>query len=141
MSSFSHCADVVRALDRDRYLATLFAPAERDTQNAAAALGESLALERAIGSKPGIARSLAGLAGVAGARGQPQRAARLFGTVAALLETIGADLEPADRVDYHRNVVSARAMLNAEAFAAAWAAGRALTLEQAVIEALAPDVA
>jgi phytoene synthase len=29
VSNFSHCADVVRALDRDRYLATLFAPAER----------------------------------------------------------------------------------------------------------------
>jgi phytoene synthase len=28
-SNFSHCADVVRAFDRDRYLATLFAPAER----------------------------------------------------------------------------------------------------------------
>lgn len=28
-SHFSHCADLVRAADRDRYLATLFAPAER----------------------------------------------------------------------------------------------------------------
>ncbi len=29
MSSFSHCRDIVRAHDRDRYLATLFAPADK----------------------------------------------------------------------------------------------------------------
>jgi 15-cis-phytoene synthase len=29
ISNFSHCRDIVRAHDRDRYLATLFAPAER----------------------------------------------------------------------------------------------------------------
>ena len=41
-----------------------------------------------------------------------------------------------DASDIERLVATARAQLGEEAFAAAWAAGRALTLEQAVAEAL-----
>ena len=39
--------------------------------------------------------------------------------------------------EVERPVAAARAALGEEAFAAAWAAGRALTIEQAVAEALA----
>lgn len=41
------------------------------------------------------------------------------------------------RVLHHRQVAAARAALAEEAFAAAWAAGRAMTLDEAVAEALA----
>ena len=40
--------------------------------------------------------------------------------------------------EYERGVAAVRAQLDAPAFAAAWADGRALRLEQAIAEALAP---
>jgi hypothetical protein len=43
---------------------------------------------------------------------------------------------PVARHDYDRDVAVARAQLGETAFAAAWAEGRAMTLEQAVAYAL-----
>jgi hypothetical protein len=43
---------------------------------------------------------------------------------------------PAQQAAYDRQLVAARDRLGADAFDAAWAAGRALTLEQAIAEAL-----
>jgi hypothetical protein len=40
------------------------------------------------------------------------------------------------RQSYQRGVAATHALLNDEAFAAAWASGRAMTLEQAVTYAL-----
>jgi hypothetical protein len=45
-------------------------------------------------------------------------------------------LSPADRADYDRISVATRTQLDDATFAAAWAAGQALTLEQAIAEAL-----
>jgi hypothetical protein len=67
---------------------------------------------------------------------QPERAARLLGAVDALREMIGYRLAAAERTDYDRDVAAIRAQLDAATFAAAWAAGQALTLEQAIAEAL-----
>ncbi len=67
---------------------------------------------------------------------QPGRAARLFSAAEALLDAIGAHLEPADRVEFDRNVTAARAQLDEVAFAAAWAEGRTMNLEQAIAYAL-----
>jgi hypothetical protein len=64
------------------------------------------------------------------------RAARLFGAVEAPHETLVAPLVPLYREYYQRRVTAARAQLDEAAFAAAWAAGRALTLAQAIAEAL-----
>jgi hypothetical protein len=44
-------------------------------------------------------------------------------------------VRPADRRRYDRNVSAVHVALGAETFAAAWAAGRALSLEQAIAEA------
>jgi len=98
---------------------------------------ESLALRRELGDKVGIAECLAGLAGVVGAQGQPVRAAQLLGAAQALLDILGARLSPVDHGAYQHNVAAARAHLDEATFAAAWAAGEALTLEQAVDRALA----
>jgi hypothetical protein len=43
---------------------------------------------------------------------------------------------PVDRSDYERRVAAARAQMTPDAFDAAWAAGQALTWQQAVEEAL-----
>jgi hypothetical protein len=53
-----------------------------------------------------------------------------------LLHATGGDFHPADRAEYDRNVAAARAHLPATAFAAAWAEGQAMSLEQAVTYAL-----
>jgi hypothetical protein len=67
------------------------------------------------------------------------RAARLLGAAEALRTVIGVQRPPAARPAYTRDVASARALLDDATFAAAWAAGRALTLEQAIAEALGED--
>jgi hypothetical protein len=77
----------------------------------------------------GIVQCLGGLAGSASDVGQPERAARLFGAAEALRHASGARLWAADRADYDHNLATTRAALGAETFAAAWAAGQALTLE------------
>ncbi len=97
---------------------------------------ESLALAREMGDKLSIAWCLAGLAGVAMGHEQPQRAAQLLGATEALLETIGGKLEAADKVLYDRTVASVRAALSDEQYAADWAQGQAMTVEQVIRDVL-----
>jgi tetratricopeptide (TPR) repeat protein len=99
---------------------------------------ESLDLFRAVGSTWGVAYSLEGIAAVAYMQGEPARGARLCGAAVALRDVIGAPLPPLDRAAYDRMVDAARAALGDEAFGAAWAEGRALSLDRAIAEA-APD--
>jgi hypothetical protein len=107
-----------------------------DAGRAAALLAESLALPHKGGpSMCSVLQALEGVAGVAGAQGQPARAARLFGATDALRGALGIPVRPADRRRYDRDVSAVRAALGDETFAAAWAAGRALSLEQAIAEA------
>jgi non-specific serine/threonine protein kinase len=100
---------------------------------------ESLALARLIENKEHIACCMVGLGGVAGALRQAERAARLLSAAETLLDTIGLSLAawPEVRADFDRYVAVPRVHLSEEAFAAAWAEGQALTLDQAVAEALA----
>ncbi len=97
---------------------------------------ESLAIRRALGERLGVAECLEGLAGLAGVEGRAARSAQLFGAAEVLREAIGAPLPPCDRAGYDRNLSVARAGLHEDAFAAAWASGREMTLEQAVEYAL-----
>ena len=80
--------------------------------------------------------ALEGLAGVAVTQGLAEQGARLFGATEALREAMGWPLPPVSRADYERDVAAARAQLGEATFAAAWAAGRALPLEQAITDAL-----
>jgi len=67
-----------------------------------------------------------------------ERAARLLGATEAVREAIQIGLSAAypDRIEYDRYVAAVRAQLDEAVFAAAWAEGRALTLEQAIEYAL-----
>jgi hypothetical protein len=67
------------------------------------------------------------------------RVARLLGAAEAVRLASGKPMLPAERLGYKATVAAARAALGEAAFAAAWAAGQALTLEQAVAGALADD--
>ncbi|HEX5504853.1 MAG TPA: LuxR C-terminal-related transcriptional regulator [Thermomicrobiales bacterium] len=105
-----------------------------------ALLAEDLALSRELGHKQGIAYCLEGLA-VAARRDRPALAARWWGAAAALREAIAVPPLPPERARDERHQAAVRARMGEAAFAAAWAEGRALPLEQAITEALASAAA
>jgi hypothetical protein len=84
-----------------------------------------------VGDGLGIVRGLAGLAEVAAAQGQAERAGRLFGVADRLLPAASNY-----RDDLNRRVAEARTHLDAATFTTGWTAGQAMTEEQAVTEAL-----
>ena len=112
------------------------AHAAGDDERAAGYLRESLAVRQALGHKVSIATCLASLAGVAQAQGAPVRAARLYGAAEGLRDAVGTVIPPPERALYQQEVAHVRAQLNEATFHAAWEAGRALALEQAIAEAL-----
>jgi predicted ATPase/class 3 adenylate cyclase len=75
---------------------------------------------------------LEGLAGVACAQGQHERATQLFAAAAALRDAGGVPLRISERADHDRDLAAARSGLGEEAFAAAWAEGREMTPAQAM---------
>ena len=107
-----------------------------DYEAASALYEESLSIFRELGDKQGIAYSLEGLATLAVAEGQPERAAQMCSAAESLREAISAPLPPKDREEYDRNLTAMRKTLSEVAFSTAWAAGRAMTLEQAIEFAL-----
>jgi tetratricopeptide (TPR) repeat protein len=109
-----------------------------DLGGAVGHLRESLALLSADGQRRDVCRSLYLLGVVAIEQGAPGRALRLFAASTANAPA-GPLLEPAERRRYDDAVAAARAALGHEAFAAAWAQGQALTLEQAISYALEED--
>jgi hypothetical protein len=97
---------------------------------------ESLALHGDLGDKQRIAQDLEALAAAAGARNLADRAARLYGAAEHLREELGAPLAPGDRDAYTNVVAGIAATLREEEFTAAWSAGRAFPLEQALAYAM-----
>jgi non-specific serine/threonine protein kinase len=97
---------------------------------------ESLALRQEGRNTHAIAQSLEDFAGLAGRQQQWERAARLLGAAEAVCADLGTALPVAMAAEYWRTVRGARSALGEEAFAAAWAAGRALSLEDAIQFAL-----
>ena len=93
---------------------------------------EGLTLFKELDDKWLIALSLEELGAVVAMQGQPVKAARLIGAAAAFREAIGSTPLPAERTNYHRGIVHARAQLGEEAFTAALAEGRTMTPEQAL---------
>jgi hypothetical protein len=76
------------------------------------------------------------MGGVTVLAGQPERAARLLGAAEALLAVSGACIDRVDQAEYERIAAAARAQLEDQAWAAAWAGGQAMPLEQAICYAL-----
>jgi predicted ATPase len=99
-------------------------------------LAQGLALSQTLGDQESIAWCLAGLGSVAALDEEPERAARLWGAAERLRQAIGCRPPPAARATYERALAVARAQLGEAAFTMAWEGGRALTVEQAIAEAL-----
>jgi predicted ATPase len=101
---------------------------------------ERLLAARRLGSPAYLAAGLEELARTAaaasGERARIKRAARLLGVAAALRERVGAAQRPQERADTEQALAEPRMTLGEEAWAAAFAAGQALSLEEAIAEAL-----
>jgi hypothetical protein len=82
--------------------------------------------------------ALVGLAGVMRAQGRLEWAARLLGAAETLSDTSGAyrGLAGTGNFIVERTTAAVRAQLDEVTCATAWAAGRAMTLEAAIEEAL-----
>jgi non-specific serine/threonine protein kinase len=136
---------IFERLDDDLGIVTLLeelgevAYMQGDLMSATRLLRAALDLGHRIDDKDRVAMALAALAGVAAARGQAVRALRL-GAAASLLNTAtGLSNTPAWHANFNRWLEPARRSLDAASSAAAEAAGRSMTLDEAIEDALAGD--
>jgi predicted ATPase/class 3 adenylate cyclase len=120
------------------YYTGLLVLEQHDLAGAAARFGESARLFHILGAGQGVALNLAGLAAVKIQHQELAQAARLLSAAEAQWELAASGYGWAadKRAEYDRTVALVRAQLDEATFATAWAAGRALTLERAVSEAL-----
>jgi predicted ATPase/class 3 adenylate cyclase/Tfp pilus assembly protein PilF len=98
---------------------------------------QALREHRETGEPRETAEDLEGLAHLARLQSDWERAARLWGAAQSLREAIGTPPLPEERKEDERDQAAVREALGEAAFAAAWAEGRAMTLEQAIEYALA----
>jgi ATP/maltotriose-dependent transcriptional regulator MalT len=115
--------------------------AQGDYKRARTFLRESVARSRTIRHRRTIAFALAAFAGAVASDPESladdmRAAARIWGTVEELREEVGIFLPVAERTCYEQAVATVRAHLDEATFAAAWAEGRAMTLEHAIAYAL-----
>jgi hypothetical protein len=89
------------------------------------------------GDRRGIAWSLESLAEVQAAQGQPVPAARLWGALDQLLDSVGTLLPPQDTQNRERCFDAVKDCVGEGVFQMALAEGRAMTLTRAVQYALA----
>ena len=97
---------------------------------------ECLNLCRQLRHPRGTAYCLEGLTVVALGQNRPARAAQLIGASTALRESITCPLDSVEQAEHDKQAASACATLGEDAFAIAWAEGKAMTWEQAVEYAL-----
>jgi non-specific serine/threonine protein kinase len=91
---------------------------------------------RPIGRSRFVAELIDELAKLALAGHMPERAARLFGAAAARFEAIAIPFPAADKAVHTQILAEAQAALGDEAWNRAWAAGHALSINDAVAYAL-----
>ena len=111
------------------------ATAHEDFGRAITLYQESITLSRESEDKSGIAGGLEALAELLGSKDRGEQAARLYGA-AEVLRGTGFPLLASYRAGYDRSVAALRSQLGEEAFATAWAEGRAMSVEDAVEYAL-----
>ena len=134
-AQFEECLTLSRALGERQLAAQSLmglawvAFVQGDYAAARALFEESLTLCDA-GNRWFIAACLVGFAALAGAQGAWTWAARLSGATESLCQAINGVLSPALRATHEFTSTAARAHLGEDIFAAAWAEGRTMTLEQ-----------
>jgi adenylate cyclase len=108
-----------------------------DSESAVRLYRESLLLSHELGDRWATAYALEDIGGLAVLTDQPERALRLVGAAAALREALNAPLSPPEQALLDAALAPTRAALSAAEQSAATSQGRAMSVEQAVAEALA----
>jgi predicted ATPase/DNA-binding CsgD family transcriptional regulator len=110
-----------------------------DPARALAYLAESLRLKQALGPSIGIAECLEDIACVAVSLGQAERAARLLAAAERLRELFAAPQRRVETATYADLLERGWEQLPEPVRSAIWAAGRAMTLDEAIAFALATE--
>jgi len=97
---------------------------------------ESLRVSQDLGDKLIASDSLEGLACTAGAQGEAERSAILFGAAEGLREAEGYQQAPRDRSLREPYLAAAHAQIGEATWSAAWEKGRSMEFEDAVVYAL-----
>jgi len=129
-------AGISRSLSRLAYVRE-----GRDHDTSRRLIAESVEIELKTGNRPGLVFNLEICAGLAAAEGRHERAARLYAGASVLRESLGS--HPYDvgwpDPDHEAQVVGLRSALGEEAFAEAWAQGRAMSFDESLDYALAEE--
>jgi tetratricopeptide (TPR) repeat protein len=114
---------------------------EADYAKARSCYQERLAIYSRLENRYGDLDSLEWLACVAARQGDAKRAAQLFAVIESQRNAtgFGVSIHPISPAEHDRDVASVREALGEEKFAAAWAEGHALSLEDALAFALTGD--
>ena len=107
-----------------------------DTGRASRLFEESRQRFTEIDNIIGVIYTLEGFASLAARRGRAAQSARLYGWADAARETVDSRRPPVEQADVDRDLAAIHAQLDEAAFAAAQAAGRAMSTDQAVVYAL-----
>jgi predicted ATPase/transcriptional regulator with XRE-family HTH domain len=93
---------------------------------------EALKFDVEAGDRANIAQDIIAVAGIAGARGEAEKAARLFAAAGVVLHEVGITLAPPDIIEYERDLSAAQAQLSDVRWAELTHEGEAMSLEEAV---------
>jgi predicted ATPase/transcriptional regulator with XRE-family HTH domain len=118
--------------------------AEGQPQRAWMCLREGLALHQQMGCPAPAVRGVEVAGGLLAASAAPstlQLAVRLLGAAAAKRRASGLPLPLAEQPEYSRDVALVPGRISADVFACAWNTGQAMSLEQAIAELLAMQLA
>jgi tetratricopeptide (TPR) repeat protein len=105
---------------------------QHDLDRAADVYKESLSLAWDSGMNPIVQNALEGLACLAGANGETERAARLWGAAQTLHETKDIPRDPDFLAEADARISAVRSGMGEEVWEEAWSKGRAMTLDEAV---------
>ena len=109
---------------------------KREYSTARSMYRESIKVFQALDHRRGIARLLEYFACLAAAQLEAERSLRLAGAAAALRQSIGAPLTPAEQAKLETSLHAARQALTNKVGATAWLEGWALPAERAIEEVL-----
>jgi predicted ATPase/DNA-binding SARP family transcriptional activator/DNA-binding CsgD family transcriptional regulator len=116
----------------------LAALGQGDHEQSKSSFEEALVLSRKLGKKPTVINALEGMATLAGALGEDDRAARLQGAAETAREATGIALPPAERALHESHLSAVRPRLGAR-WEEMLAEGRAMSLEEATRYALTEE--
>lgn len=106
-----------------------------DRTEAAARFARSLAVQREMGNKQGIAECLAAAAGLAIAAGDLGLSATILAGTEEFLTSFGAPLAPADRLEMETDIKRLQDLMESERFEIAWYLGRRQSVDQLIEKA------